>query len=148
MNLALDLPNSTYRFACNSHPWVEHSINILTPMGERPKCSICGDKLTPVWKYPGTVDITDAEVTPSQAKLWLKQAHPGSLERLNQELIEYYAALMHSGKWVGMTQELGGHMYPIYFQNGELVLGIQRLKACILADKPFQTVIVRSFNNY
>lgn len=73
-------------------------------------------------------------VTPEMAKSWLEKNKKN--RRQTKTTIQKYASDMKSGRW-----DVTGD--PIRFDvNADLIDGQHRLKACILADTPFETVVI------
>ena len=77
-------------------------------------------------------------VTPDVAKSWLGAARIS--DHLNRQLVESYARDMENDDW-----KLNGD--PIIFDiNGVLLSGRHRLKASVLANAKFRTLVVRGVN--
>jgi hypothetical protein len=74
-------------------------------------------------------------VTPAEATLWLdtKNAHN---RPLSQSTIERYTQEMKAGRWVHNGSSI------VFGKSGNLLNGQHRLKACVAANKPFDTLIV------
>lgn len=78
-------------------------------------------------------------VTPEIAETWLSantQNRP-----LKNSTVDSYAADMRAGRW-----ELNGSTI-VFGNDGRLIDGQHRLRACVRAEVPFQTVIVEGVRN-
>lgn len=74
-------------------------------------------------------------VTPAEATIWLdtKNAHN---RPLSQSTIERYAQEMKAGRWVHNGSSI------VFSKSGNLINGQHRLKACVAANRSFDTLIV------
>ncbi|CAM5998728.1 unnamed protein product [Sphagnum balticum] len=74
-------------------------------------------------------------VTPAEATLWLdtKNAHN---RPISQSTVERYTQEMKANRWKSNGQAI------VFSKSGQLVNGQHRLKACIAANKSFDTLIV------
>lgn len=73
------------------------------------------------------------EITPTLASRWLEK---NTVNRsLSQSLIRKYASDMGQGRW-----DINGETIKLSL-NGELLDGQHRLRACILVDKPFKSMV-------
>ncbi|MCC8118058.1 MAG: hypothetical protein LIP09_04825 [Bacteroidales bacterium] len=76
-------------------------------------------------------------VTPAVAAEYLKLNHPNN-RPINKGQVAFYANEMTNGNW-----DLNGE--PIKFDtDGILIDGQHRLSACVYANAPFETVVVRN----
>ena len=80
-----------------------------------------------------------ARITPRMAPALLAVRRPGA--RRNQTAVSAYAQAMRSGEWV-----LNG-MPIIMSRKGVLLDGVQRLYACVEADRPFVTVLAENVSD-
>ena len=80
---------------------------------------------------------TVATITPREAKEWLETKNLHNNRPQSEQTIRKYAQEMKAGRW-----KLNGESI-IFGSSGRLLNGQHRLKACILANVPFQTVIVK-----
>lgn len=78
--------------------------------------------------------ISIETITPDQAEAMLELNTNN--RTLRADRVATYAAAMKAGEWL-MTGE------PIIFSGTDLINGQHRLFACIAADKPFTTAVVR-----
>ena len=86
----------------------------------------------------GFPSITIMEVTPEIAKEWLGSNQKN--RRPKKSTVQAYSRDMGAGAW-----KLAGD--PIRFDtDGKLLDGQHRLLACIIAERPFQTVVMRDLN--
>lgn len=73
------------------------------------------------------------EITPVLAAKWLER---NTVNRpMSQGLVRKYAADMERGRW-----DINGETIKLSI-NGELLDGQHRLRACIVADKPFKSMV-------
>ncbi|MFD2739534.1 hypothetical protein ACFSUD_08145 [Sulfitobacter aestuarii] len=75
------------------------------------------------------------EITPAEAAQMLASAHA---PHKDTRAIETYAQAMRHDAWVMNGQPI------ILDERGALIDGVQRLEACILADRPFTTLVARN----
>ena len=95
-------------------------------------------KAPPKPNQDGWPSIAVMEVTPEMAKDWLGSNQKN--RRPKKSTVHAYARDMASGAW-----KLAGD--PIRFgTDGKLLDGQHRLLACIIAERPFQTVVMRDLN--
>src|SRR3569833_3925639 len=80
---------------------------------------------------------TVATITPREAKEWLETKNIHNNRPQSEQTIRKYAQEMKAGRW-----KLNGESI-IFGSTRRLLNGQHRLKACILANVPFQTVIVK-----
>ena len=86
----------------------------------------------------GFPSVTIVEVTPEIARDWL--GYNQKNRRPKKSTVQAYARDMAAGGW-----KLAGD--PIRFDtDGNLLDGQHRLLACIIAERPFQTVVMRELN--
>lgn len=86
-----------------------------------------------------TTNIKAETITPGMAKKWLETMV--SNRPLSDSKCLEYAIEMEEGKWVlnGETIKFNG--------NGSLFDGQHRLQACVLAEKPFKSYVVRGIED-
>src|SRR5208337_4885018 len=86
----------------------------------------------------GFPSITIMEVTPEMARDWLGANQKN--RRPKKSTVQAYARDMVAGEW-----KLAGD--PIRFDSSKNLLdGQHRLLACIIAERPFQTVVMRDLS--
>jgi hypothetical protein len=143
-----------YGFKCPEESCTSKAFfNFLTPMNARPKCPKHQVHYIPDIAHssamgaqePETIDIT---ITPEHAKELLSTAFESSFEGVDPLVVTSYANLMSKGQWKDVNIEMGGAHYPIYMRDDRVLLGIQRLMACIEADTSFSTVMVKTYGYY
>lgn len=140
---------SNYGFKCPTEGCKNRAqLYFLMPMRQRPKCLLHDCHYVPDINWPPGVKIEDAIIEPEEAQQLLDDCFESSLDGVNEALVSQYTELMASGKWKGVTVEMGGEHYPIYLRDDRVLLGIQRLLACVRSNTPFQTVIVRTYGYY
>ncbi|MEP3667773.1 MAG: hypothetical protein ABJN42_13695 [Roseibium sp.] len=76
------------------------------------------------------------EVTPEMASEWLENAATRS--PADPRAIDTYKKIMEADAWVMNAQPI------IFDERGRLLDGVQRLNACVAADKSFVTVIAKN----
>jgi hypothetical protein len=88
----------------------------------------------------GTLGVTAevATITPDVAKAML--ANNTVNRRLRPQRIKLYAKYMRAGKW-----RLTGETI-VFSPSGQLLQGQHRLSACVAADVPFQSVVIRGID--
>jgi hypothetical protein len=82
----------------------------------------------------------EVTVTPSQAKQWLK-TNTDRQRSIKSRTVKDYAKTMVSGNWLLNGEAL------IFDDKGRLANGQHRLSACVLANVPFETTIVRGVSD-
>lgn len=122
--------------------------SFLVPMNARPKCPKHQIHYVPDLNWPAGVEVDEVIITPEEAVKLLEDAYESSFEGVDERLVAHYANLMKSGQWQVATKGMGGAHYPIYFRDDRVLLGIQRLQACVRADVPLETVTVRTYGYY
>lgn len=75
------------------------------------------------------------QITPAQAKLWLGRKRSG--KRPNRQQIRAYADDMRAQRWMPNGDPI------IFGMSGALLSGALRLQACIEADAPFPSLVIR-----
>lgn len=86
----------------------------------------------------------DHTFTPDEARRLLLNVLESSRYGVVEYVANHYADLMKKDKWKAATIANGGAKHPILLgKSGEVIYGVQRLMACIHADKPFDAVLAR-----
>lgn len=85
---------------------------------------------------PDAPEIREETITPEQAKTMLRNVVPGK-ERDNKA-VEAYARAMMNDTWVVNGESIK------FDEKGRVLDGVQRLHACVEANKPFTTLVVRN----
>lgn len=127
---------------CTAH------FSFLVPMNARPKCPKHQVHYIPDLNWPDGVEVDQVVITPEEAQTLLDSAFESSFDGVDDRLVQHYANLMSSGQWRTATREMGGEHYPIYFRDDRVLLGIQRLQACVRSQVPLETVTVRTYGYY
>lgn len=141
--------NMNYGFKCpEDHCLNKLQIYIMTPMNQRPKCPTHHVHYVPDINWPSGVKIEETAITPQEAKDLLANAFTSSFEGVDEQIVDQYATLMATGEWIFITKQMGGEHYPIYLRDDKVLLGIQRLQACVKADVSFMTVMVNTYGYY
>jgi hypothetical protein len=134
-----------YGFVCPEVPCTSRAyINIQTNMEGRPKCPKHHVHFVPeLLQYPDNASIEEEEITPEQAQDLLDNAMPSAGIDVDDQTVKRYAELLRTGDWQVVTMEMGGAHHPILIRDDRLMLGTQRLLACIKANVPLKSVVVR-----
>lgn len=74
-------------------------------------------------------------ITPEIAKVYLE--HNEGNRNTNKSTVAYYAGMMISGEW-----QVNGEAI-VFDKTGRLVNGGHRLSACVYANVPFETMVIR-----
>lgn len=74
-------------------------------------------------------------ITPEVAKCYLE--HNEGNRVVNKSMVAFYSKMMTNGEW-----QVNGEAI-VFDKNGRLVNGQHRLEACIYANIPFETLVVR-----
>src|SRR5438128_2685113 len=82
-----------------------------------------------------TVEVE--EITPAQAKQVLANKNTTNYRPLDERAAKAYSAVMARGEWV-----LNGEAIK-FNGNEDLLDGQTRLRACVIANKPFKTLVIR-----
>lgn len=77
-------------------------------------------------------------ITPPQASEWLEKYNTANYRTLTQQTVKKYADLMRRGEWPLTPASVSFGM------DGRLLDGQHRLAACVLADVPLTTFVVRN----
>lgn len=85
---------------------------------------------------PDAPEIREETITPEQAKTMLRSIVPGK-ER-DDKAVETYARAMRNDTWVVNGEAIK------FDEKGRVLDGVQRLHACVEANKPFTTLVVRN----
>lgn len=141
--------NVNYGFKCPEDGCKARAFfSFLVPMNARPKCPTHSIHYVPDLNWPEGVQVEEVTYTPAEAQELLDNAFESSFEGCDERLIAHYASLMTSGQWVSATKDMGGAHYPIYFRDDRVLLGVQRLQACVRSGVPLQTVVVKTYGYF
>lgn len=80
---------------------------------------------------------TVATVTPREAKEWLETKNFHNNRPMSEATVRKYSQEMKAGRWKVNGESI------IFSASGRLLNGQHRLKACIMANVPFTTVLVK-----
>lgn len=97
------------------------------------------DLMTPLPHRSDPLHVAVEEITPELAHLML--ASMENLRRLRPTVAERYAVDMRNGNWAVGTSAI------LIDKMGRVRDGQHRLQACILADTPFETVVIRGVDD-
>jgi hypothetical protein len=86
------------------------------------------------------MDISVETITPKTAEAWLEK-YNNKNRKMSRKVVERYASDMQRGNW-SMTGD------AIRFNGtGTLLDGQHRLKACVAANKPFKSIVIRGLSS-
>ena len=136
----------TYEFWCQHCPdpesrWLDfESLN-----GERPLCPACLSVLLPNLAHLRNLEgaqMEDIIISPGLARLWLELGFDSFRAQVNEGTVQSYYSLMRQNRWVNATKNMGGMYCPIVRINQFLMLGFNRLEACVKADYTFTNTVL------
>lgn len=97
------------------------------------------DLMTPLPHRPDPLHVAVETISPDTAHLMLSSME--NLRRLRPTVAERYAVDMRNGDWAVGTSAI------LVDMMGRVRDGQHRLQACILADTPFETVVIRGVDD-
>jgi hypothetical protein len=136
----------TYEFLCLSCPdissaWADYqTINDL-----RPYCHSCHLNMVPnlnSFRDLSNAKMQDIWITPDLAITWLDNGFASFRAEMSEATIQNYTNLMKSDRWVDATEKMGGYWCPIIRIDHTLMLGFNRLQACLNANRAFTNTVI------
>lgn len=136
----------TYEFLCQRCPDpISKWLDFEALRHERPVCLACNTELLPNLAHLRSVAgsmMEDIIISPGLAGLWLDRGFESFRSQINPLVVESYTNLMKQNRWVDATKNMGGLYCPIVRINQYLMLGFQRLEACIKANHTFRNTVL------
>lgn len=133
-------------FLCLSCPDIRAEFATLDDLdNKRPYCDTCLNFMIPnlnsIRDLPDAV-MSDVWITPDLAISWMDHTFPTFKSEMNEESIARYTDLMRTDQWENATEVKGGYWSPIVRIQHNLMLGYNRLQACINANKAFTNTTI------
>lgn len=135
----------TYEFLCECPNNEPIYLTYDGMMNERPVCTHCLTPLLPNLAYLRNLDNAkqyDMEFTPLIAEEWLQRGFDSFQAQVSFAAVQNYTNLMQHNRWVDATEDQGGKYVPIVRIEQTLMLGFNRLRACVQADHSFINTVI------
>jgi len=139
-------PIQTYEFLCLSCPDISSARASYQQLHElRPYCQSCHNYMVPnlnSFRDLPNSKMQDVWITPDLAVTWMEQGFASFRAEMSEASIQNYTSLMKSGQWVNATEDMGGYWCPIIRIDHTLMLGFNRLQACLNSNKAFTNTVI------
>jgi len=139
-------PLETYEFWCQHCPDPESRwLDFKALNNERPVCPKCLSVLLPNLAFLRDLEgaqMEDIIISPGLAGLWLSHGFESFKAQTNEGTIQSYVSLMQTNRWVNATKYQGGMYCPIVRIRQYLMLGFNRLEACVKANYTFTNTVL------
>jgi len=135
-----------YEFLCLSCPDpVPFMIGFQGLNDIRPTCVKCHTFMVPNLEWFRNLPnkrMTDLTITPDVASDWLDNGFTSFREQMSEATIQSYTVLMQTNRWVDATRVMGGYWCPIVRIQQTLMLGFNRLQACVNSGHAFTNTVI------